>query len=73
MRAEAEMEQSWGSPVAMRSRDYDDRWEDNGGEDEWDSDADYDLPEGIFCSKFRPGVLTAFSIMYPGLGVRVTL
>lgn len=47
MRAEAEMEQSWGSPVAMRSRDYDDTWEDNSGEDEWDSDADYDLPEDM--------------------------
>jgi hypothetical protein len=47
MRAEAEMEESWGSPVAMQSRDYDDTWEDNGGEDEWDSDADYDPPEDM--------------------------
>ncbi len=37
------------------------------------SGSDYELPQGIFCSKFTPGVLAAFSIMYPGLGVRVTL
>jgi len=37
------------------------------------SGTDFDLPQGIFCSKFRPGVLAAFSIMYPGVGVRVTL
>jgi hypothetical protein len=44
MRAESEREESWGSPVAMRTRNNVDRWEDD-VEDEWDSDAAYDDPE----------------------------
>jgi hypothetical protein len=41
-RAEDEYESSWGSPVAMRARDNDSKWEYD--KEEWDSDADYDVP-----------------------------
>jgi hypothetical protein len=29
---------------------------------------DYELPQGIFCEKFRNGVMAAFTTMYPNLG-----
>jgi hypothetical protein len=33
---------------------------------------DYDLPPGIFCSKFVDEVLALFKSRYPKLGARVT-
>ncbi len=34
---------------------------------------DFQLPQGIFCRSFVTGVQTAFPIVYPNLGARVTL
>lgn len=36
------------------------------------SGTDYDLPQGIFCDKFRTGVRAAFPAMYP-VGAKVGL
>jgi hypothetical protein len=36
-------------------------------------DMDFELPEGIFCDRFRTGVKAAFKATYPKLGSSVTL
>jgi hypothetical protein len=34
---------------------------------------DFDLPQGIFCQRFRTGVEVTFKATYPKLGSSVTL
>ncbi len=34
---------------------------------------DFELPQGIFCDRFRTGVKATFPIVYPDLGERVSL
>jgi len=34
---------------------------------------DFDLPQGIFCERFRSDVRAAFPIVYPKLGATVSL